>query len=775
MNGRRRAAALGRASGLAIALALAPLAEYALARTTPASPLQAAAMAVPPSWPRGPVAPKGAPNVLVIMTDDVGFGSSSTFGGPVPTPTLDALAKDGIRFNRFNTSAVCSATRAALLTGRDPHAVGVGNIVDLATGYEGYDSVIPKSAAMIPRILRANGYNTAIFGKWHLTPDWQTTAAGPFDQWPTGEGFEYFYGFLGGDTDQFAPGLVENTRPVAPPANDPDYILERDLADHAVSWLDEQHALAPDKPFFLYYASPSAHAPHSAPRDWLLKFRGRFDQGWDVVREETFERQKRFGVIPADAMLTPRPDFLPAWSSIPPDRRRVYARMMEAYAAQLAYGDAQIGRIIDRLRENGELENTLVIYIEGDNGSSAEGGPQGLLTIESSMNGYHEDFAYMLAHIDEIGGPRLHNHYPAGWAWAMNTPFQWFKYNASHFGGIRNGLVVNWPSHLRQPGVVRQQFAYVSDLMPTILEAAHIQPPETVDGAGQQPIDGVSLAYTFTDPKAPDRRRSQVFEMSQNLGLYADGWFANTRPAAAPWEFVKGQMTPLAARTWELYDIDDDFSQGADLAKREPARLARMQQLFFQQAARAKILPIHSFIQGMAGKPSMTDGRDSFVFHAGLTRVPETNAPSTRARGYTIEADVEMSPGRTDGVLVAQGGRFGGYAFYVKHGRPTFFYNATAGLTYRVRSQAPVLKGSHRLTADFTPDRHAPGAGGVLTLSVDGRPVAHGRIEHTMTAWFSHTDGFDVGEDTLTPVSDDYTVASSRFRGLLRQVVFTLK
>jgi arylsulfatase len=751
------------------------MAGAALAQTAQVSPLQVAAMAVPPHWPQDPVAPKGAPNVLLIMTDDVGFGSSSTFGGPVPTPTLDALAKDGIRFNRFNTTAVCSATRASLLTGRDPHAVGVGNIVDLATGYEGYDSVIPKSAAMVPEILRDHGYNTAIIGKWHLTPDWQTTAAGPYDQWPTGEGFEYFYGFLGGDTDQFAPALVENTRPVAPPSNDPGYILEHDLADHAISWLDEQHALAPDKPFFLYYASPSAHAPHSAPREWMLKFRGKFDRGWDAMREETFERQKRLGVIPSDAKLTPRPDFLPAWSSLSPDQRRVYARLMEAYAAQLAYGDAQIGRVIAKLRDNGELQNTLVIYIEGDNGSSAEGGPQGLLTTESLMNGFHEDFAEMLAHIDEIGGPLLHNHYPAAWAWAMNAPFQWFKYDASHFGGTRNGLVVNWPSHLRRPGVVRQQFEHVSDVMPTILEAAHIEPPASVNGAAQQPIDGISFLYTFTDPKAPDRRRSQVFEMAQNLGVYSDGWFANTRPPAAPWEFLKGQMTPLSARKWELYNIDKDFSQSDDLAKQDPAKLAQMQQLFFEQAARVKILPIHSFVQGMAGKPTRTDDRKTFVFHAGLTRVPEAEAPSTRARGYTIEADVGLSPGKTDGVLVAEGGRFGGYAFYLKNGRPIFFYNPTEGQTYRIQAAEPVAVGDHRLTADFTPDSSARGAGGELTISVDGQAVARGRIGRTITAWFSHTDGFDVGEDTLTPVSSDYTVASSRFRGTIRQVVFTLK
>lgn len=379
MKTRRRAAILSHISGLATAIAVTQLPGYAIAQATPASPLQTAAMKTAPQWPQMPQAPKGAPNVLLIMTDDVGFGSSSTFGGPVPTPTLDALAQDGARYNRFNTAAVCSASRAALLTGREPHAVGVGNIVDLATGYEGYDSVIPQSAAMIPQILRKAGYSTAIIGKWHLTPEWEASAVGPFDQWPTGQGFEYFYGFLGGDTDQFAPALIENTHNVAPPTNDPGYFLEKDLADHAISWIDNQHALAPDKPFFLYYASPSAHAPHSAPREWLLKFRGKFNSGWDAIRDETFARQKRLGIIPADAKLTPRPDFLPAWSSLSSDQRRVYARLMEAYAAQLGYGDYQIGRLLAKLRETGELANTLVIYIEGDNGSSAEGGSQGAL------------------------------------------------------------------------------------------------------------------------------------------------------------------------------------------------------------------------------------------------------------------------------------------------------------------------------------------------------------------------------------------------------------
>ncbi len=763
---------LGRASCISMALCSVP---YASAQTTPPSALQTAANEKPAQWPSPAVPAASAPNVLLIMTDDVGFGSSSTFGGPIPTPTLDALASNGARYNRFHTTAVCSASRASLLTGREPHAVGVGNIVDLSTGYEGYNSVIPKSATMLPEILRQTGYNTALIGKWHLTPEWQNSALGPFDQWPTQQGFEYFYGFLGGDTDQFAPSLIENTRTVSPPTNDRNYILESDLADHAISWLGDQHALAPTRPFFLYYASPSAHAPHSAPPEWLAKFRGKFDQGWDAIREQTFDRQKKLGIVPTEAQLPPRPEFLPAWTALSSDQRRVYARLMEAYAAQLAYGDHEVGRILDKLRENGQLQNTMVIYIQGDNGSSAEGGPQGALATEDYMNGYKESIENMVARIDQIGGPLSHNHYPAGWAWAMNTPFQWFKYNASHFGGTRNGLVVSWPNHVAQPEAIRNQFEHISDVMPTVLEAAHISAPATVGGVPQQPIDGISFASTFSQPKAPDQRHTQVFEMSQNLGIYANGWFAGTTPAAAPWEFVKGQMTPLSARTWELYNIDADFTQSVNLAKQEPAKLKEMQDLFFKEAERDKILPIHSFLQGMAGRPSTTEGRKVFEFHAGLTRVPEASAPNTRGRGFTIDADVGIVSGKQDGVLVAQGGRFGGFALYLNKRRLTFYYNATAGQTYRVQAPRPITQGNHRLSVDVTPEKPVRGGSASVKLLIDGNTVAEGKLEHTMTASFSHTDGFDVGEDTLTSVSPDYTVATSKFQGNLTKLVFTLK
>jgi arylsulfatase A-like enzyme len=728
------------------------------------------------AWPSIVTPRAGSPNVLLIMTDDVGFGASSTFGGPVPTPNLDRLAATGIRYNQFNTAALCSPTRAALLTGRDEHRVNMGIVDNLATGYEGYTSVIPRSAGMIAETLRLNGYATAAFGKWHLTPVWEQSAYGPFERWPTGQGFSYFYGFIQADTDQFAPALFENTRPVAPPTDDPSYILDHDLANRAIAWIDQVHAVAPNHPFFVYLAPGTSHAPHSAPREWLERFRGQFDGGWDVLRQQIFERQRRMGIIPASARLTPRPDFLPAWSSIPPERRRVYSRMMEAYAAALAYDDHEIGRVIDSLRASGQLDNTLIIFLQGDNGASAEGGLQGLFAEESMVDGHDEDFNYIQRHIDELGGPRAYNHYPAMWAWALNSPFQYYKQVASHFGGIRNGLVISWPGRVSRPEVVRDQFLYVTDIAPTILEATGITSPEVENGVRQMPLDGISFAYTFSNPSAPPRRTTQVFEMMQNAGIYHDGWMASTRPAAAPWDITTRALdVPFSARTWELYDVAHDYSQANDLAAREPARLAELQHLFMVEAERSHILPLHSITDGRAGRPSLTDGRTSFTFHAGLTRVPENIAPRVIGRSYEINADVVIPPSGANGVLVTEGGRFGGYAFYLRDDRPVFHYNMLGDRQYSIRSDRRVPAGPHRLTARFDIDRHEPGSGGTLSLFLDGNPIGSGRIENTHRNRISNSEGFDVGEDTLTPVSDDYTIAQSRFTGELRELRIELR
>lgn len=728
------------------------------------------------AWPSGPKAPANAPNILLIMTDDVGFGSTATFGGLIPTPNLDALAQNGARYNGFNTTALCSPTRASLLTGREPHSIGMGNVSNLPTAYEGYTSVIEPEAGMIAQTLADNGYVTAAFGKWHLTPEWEQSSLGPFARWPTGQGFSYFYGFHGGDTDQFAPALFENTRPIAPPTNDPTYILDKDLSERASLWIQQQHDQAPQKPFFVYFAPGTAHSPHSAPPEWLAKFRGKFDQGWDVVREQIFARQKKLGIIPANTKLTPRPDFLPAWNSLTADRKLVYSRLMEAYAAALAYNDYQVGRVIEGLKKSGQYDNTLIIFIQGDNGSSGEGGLYGNFTEEAFINQYPEDFEFVKRHVDDIGGPRAHNHFPTMWAWAMNAPFQYYKQVASHFGGVRNGMVVSWPGKIEAPERVRDQFLYVTDVVPTILEAVGIKQPEVQHGIRQVPLDGISFAYSFSQPAAPTKRQTQVFEMMQNLGIYHEGWTAGTVPAATPWEITKAQKIDLTKRKWELYQVSKDYSQSKDLAASQPEKLKEMQAMFFAEAEKARILPIHGISDGAQGRPSLAEGRTSFIYHAGLTRVPENTAPHVIGRSFDITADIEIPTGvMTNGVIVTQGGRFGGYAFYVKDGKPVFHYNMTNDLQYRIPSQVDLTPGKHQLVARFVIDKPERGSAGTVTLLLDGKEIAAGRVEHTHRAWVSNSEGFDVGEDTLTPINDDYGISNSRFTGKIESVRFHLK
>lgn len=735
-----------------------------------------AAQSDPAQWPRSPVAPAGAPNVLLIMTDDVGFGASSTFGGPIPTPTFDALAQTGIRYNRFNTAALCSPSRAALLTGRIPQNVGMGNVTNIPTGFDGYTTVIPPSGGTVARILRDNGYNTALVGKSHLTPEWETSQAGPFTRWPTGLGFEYFYGFLSADTSQWQPSLVENTREIEPPKSDPAFFFERAIADKAINWLTAQHAAAPDKPFFLYYAPGAAHAPNHAPADWIARFRGRFDDGWDVQRERTLSRQKAMRVVPRDAKLTPRPEGLPAWASLDPDQKRLYARLMEAYAANLAYADHQAGRVIEHLRQSGQLKNTLIIYIQGDNGGSAEGGLNGAIFEQSMVSSKAEDLGFMLRQIDKIGGPEAYNLYPAAWGWAMNTPFPYYKQVASQFGGIRNGMVISWPGRIEGSARVRSQFAYITDVMPTILEAAGIQPPNSIDGIAQKPIDGISLAYTFRQPDAPGRRQTQVFEMMENFGVYHDGWFAGVLPKRKPWAVyanIGGRDLGPDERTWQLFNLDKDFSQSTDLAAKAPARLKAMQDLFWDEAARNSILPIH-FGQGAEGRPAL-NGRSTFTYTAGVTRVPEGAAPPTIGRSFEIRAQIDVT-GAPGGVILAQGGRFGGYALYLKDGKPAFAYNAVPPDVFTVRSNVALAPGVHEVAMEFAIDAPRRGAGGIATLRVDGSVVASGRIERTNPTWISFAEGLDVGQDTLTPVVDDYSAETSALpAGVLKQVMVTVK
>jgi arylsulfatase len=726
----------------------------------------------PPAWPKSPEAPAGAPNVLLIMTDDVGFAASTAFGGLIPTPNFDTLAKSGLRYNRFHTTALCSPTRASLLTGREPHKVGMGNVTHVATSYPGYTSVIPKSAGMISETLRENGFDTAAFGKWHVAPDWEDNPLGPFDHWPNMQGFNHFYGFISGDSDQYHPSLYENMNPIAPPENDPDYILDKDLASHAIRWLNMQHDLAPGRPFFLYYATGTAHAPHSAPPEWLAKFRGKFDQGWDKTREEIFAKQKKLGIIPKDTRLTERPDFLPAWSSLSPERKKVEARFMEAYAAALAYADDQIGRVIQHLREEGQLDNTLILFIQGDNGSSAEGGEGGLIYEQSFMNGFPEDPAYQIANIDKIGGPDAFNHFPASWAWAMNTPFQYYKQVASHLGGIRNGLVVSWPSKIKDAGAIRSQFLNVEDIVPTILDATGVKQPEVVKGVKQLPLDGKSFADSFQNAKALSKPGPQVFEMFQNMGIYENGWWAGSRPFAAPWTSTLPQKSDPNSREWELYNLDKDFSQAVNLAKANPDKLEQMKELFWKEAEKANILPIHGWQDGGAGMPSLTAGRNTITFRPGITRLGEANAPKLIGRSYKITADIDLSSADTNGVIVTQGGKFGGYALYFKNGVPIFHYNAIGDHQYRIAAKTPLAPGRHELVARFVADEAKPGSGGMMTLLSDGKEIASGRIERTHRVWVSIWEGFDVGEDTLTPINGDYRIKDSKFTGTLDKVTF---
>src|SRR5262245_58378133 len=741
-----------------------------------------------PDFPKAVTAPQGAPNVLLIMTDDTGFGAASTFGGPIPTPNLDRVARRGLKYNNFHTTALCSPTRAALLTGRNHHSTGMGNITEFATGYPGYTSIIPKSVGTVASILVNNGYNTAWFGKHHLIPEWMQGPAGPFDQWAGGLGFEYFYGFLGGDTDQFHPALFENNKPVLPPFGDPSYILIHDLADRSINWINTQHAAAPDKPFFLYFAPGNSHAPHHASKDWIAKFKGQFDQGWDKVREETLARQKKLGIVPQATVLTPRPKEIPAWDSLNADQKRVYARMMEVYAAATAQSDHEIGRVLDALEASGQMDDTLVIYIEGDNGASAEGTLQGT-TSEVSTVFAPESLEYLVSMMDQLGSDRTPHHHPVGWAHAMNTPFQWTKQVASHFGGTRNGLAISWPKRIKAPGELRSQFHHVIDITPTILEAVGIRAPMVLDGTPQKPIEGVSMVYTFDDSRAPSRHPTQYFEITANRAIYNDGWTASTTPARLPWQ-TAGVVPDPDDFSWELYNVNEDFSQSRDLAKDNPKKLADLQSRFLMEAVKYNVLPLDSSFAERADpttRPNLLRGQTEFAYYPGMIRIPEANAANVKNRSFHIIAEVEIPKGGAEGVLATQGGRFGGWSLLVLDGKPAYAYAYTNqdGEKYpkqrrdktRIGGAEKLTAGKHTITLDFAYDGGGIGKGGLATLSVDGRKVAGARIEKTTPLGkYSLDESFDVGQDTGTPVIDDYDAKMPfKFTGALRKVTIKVE
>lgn len=723
----------------------------------------------PATVPRPATAPAGAPNILVIMLDDAGFGQYAAFGGAIPSPGLDEVARDGLRYNRFHTAGICSPTRAALLTGRNPHNAGVGIVTELSTGYDGYTGTIPQSTTPVARVLRDHGYATAMFGKNHNTPTPESGAAGPFGHWPNAMGFEYFYGFNAWGTSQYEPLLFENTRPVVLPG-DPGYQLTADLADRAIEWVHATRSAQPDRPFFLYMAPGATHAPHHAPREWIDKFKGRFDRGWDAYREEAFARQKRLGVVPADAELTPRPEGLPSWQSLSPEQKRINARQMEVFAGFAAYADYQMKRLVDAVRAMPGGENTLVVYIAGDNGASAEGGETGTLNEIAPSNGLVAEARPTLASLAQLGGPIYNNNYPAGWAWAMNTPFRYYKQVVSHLGAVRNPLVVSWPARIKARGL-RTQFADVTDIAPTLLDAAGIAAPGVVDGVTQKPLDGVSLVPTFADAGAPEVRTRQYFEVFANRAIYDGGWMASAK-IADPWQIDRASLDP-ARVTWELYDLTRDFTQARDLAAKDPARLERMKQIWWDEARRNNVLPLDwragERLAGMtkSGAPSLV------TLYPGLVDLPEGSAPSIRNRSWTIEASGAFTPA-DNGVVIAQGGRSGGWAIRLDRGFMVLDYNLGGVAVYSLRSARAVPAEARSLSVRFSVDAAArqPGAGGTVAFLADAREIGGGTLPRTIPAHFAVHEGMDVGADYGSPAGD-YPIPS-RFTGKLDKVTVDL-
>jgi arylsulfatase A-like enzyme len=728
-----------------------------------------------PDFPQPLKAPAGAPNVLLVLLDDVGFGATSTFGGPCSTPTFQMLADNGLKFNHFHTTALCSPTRAALITGRNHHSVHTGVITEAATGFPGYDSVMQKDTATVAEVLKQNGYGTAWFGKNHNVPDWQTSQAGPFDLWPTGLGFDHFYGFLGGDTSQWRPAVTEGTKPIDPYLNDPDYNFDYDIADQAIKWISMQKAVAPDKPFFCYYAPGATHAPHHPKKEWVEKYKGKFDQGWDKVREETFARQKKMGIIPQDAVLTPLAPGIQAWDSCSENEKKAYARFMEVYAGFLEQTDYNVGRVIDSIRKRGELDNTMVIFIAGDNGASAEGSRQGLLNEMTFFNGVKENIDDVLKRADEIGTWKTYNHYPVGWAHAMCTPFQWTKQIASHFGGTRNGMVISWPKGIAAKGELRTQFHHCIDVVPTILEACQVTMPSSVNGVTQKPIEGVSMSYAFAEADAKDRRTKQYFELLSNRAIYSDGWVACTTPVGAPWDSAGAKVDEITGYKWELYDTSKDFSQAHDLAAEMPDKLKDLQLLFYTEAARYNVLPIdNSKTERLdpAIRPSLTRGRKSFSYTEGMVRIPEGASPDIKNKSWSLKADVDVKE-NASGIIVTQGGLFGGWGLYLDQGKPVFHYNFVDVARFDVAGKEPLAPGKHTVEMQFAYDGGGIGRGGMATVIVDGSPVAKGRVERTIPIRITLDETLDIGEDCGTPVNLTYDVPF-RFEGEIENVTIEL-
>jgi arylsulfatase len=738
-----------------------------------------------PWWPPRIVPPKGAPNVLLIMTDDAGYGVSSTFGGVIPTPTMDRIANMGLRYTEFHSTALCSPSRAALITGRNHHSVGFGVVAEQATGFPGYDGIIGVDNGTIGRILQDNGYATSWFGKNHNTPTYQYGQAGPFDQWPTGMGFEYFYGFLGGENDQYRPFLFRNTTQIFPWKEDPAYNMVTGMADDAIRYLRELDASAPDKPFFLHYVPGATHAPHQPKKEWIDKFRGKFDMGWNAMREQIFANQKRLGVIPPDTKLTPwptgQPEFggvkLPTWDSLDPDQKKLFARQAEVFAAYVAYTDYEIGRVIQAVEDMGKLDNTLIIYITGDNGTSSEGSMQGTPFDLAALQGIEVPVQKQLAFYDAWGGPETTPHMAVPWAWAFDTPFKWVKQVASHLGGTRQGMVLAWPRRIKDAGGIRTQFHHFIDVVPTVLEAIGVEQPKAIDGITQKPIEGVSMLYTFDKKNAntPSTHHTQYFEIFGNRAIYHDGWIAVTTPPAGPWLMGTTKLPDVMQYKWELYDLAHDYSQANDLATQQPEKLAELQKLFMEEAAKHQVLPLDNSIlsRALAPKPSPTAGRTEISYPGPITGIPASVSPDILGRSFSIAAEIVVPRGGGDGMLATLGGNFGGYGLYLLKGTPVFTYNLLGLERFKWKGQ-PLTPGKHTVAFTFTYDGPGMGKGGTGVLSVDGKETARQAIPHTIPAIITLNETLDIGSDTRSAVdARDYKLPFT-FDGNIAKVTYKL-
>jgi arylsulfatase A-like enzyme len=741
-----------------------------------------------PWWPPTVVPRKGAPNVLLIMTDDSGFGVPSTFGGVIPTPSLDRVARSGLRYTQFHSTALCSPTRAAIITGRNHHAVGFGQIGELATGYPGYNSIIGPENATVGRILADNGYATSWFGKNHNTPSFTYSAAGPFDQWPSGMGFQYFYGFMGGESDQWTPYLFRDHAPVYPWVGRKDYNLITDMADDAIRYMKELNASAPDKPFFVYSVPGATHDPHQPTKAWIDKVSKMhlFDQGWEKLREQIFANQKRLGVIPPNTQLTPWPDDLPKWDSLSAVKKKIVIREADVFAAYTAYVDNEIGRVIQSVEDMGKLDNTLIIYINGDNGTSSEGSMMGTPNWMTVANGVLElpEVEY-LRYYESWGSEQTYPHMAVPWSWAFDTPFKWVKQIASHFGGTRQGMAISWPGHINDVGGIRHQFHHVIDIVPTILEAAGIPAPEMVDGIKQKPIEGVSMAYTFdrANANAKSKRDTQYFEMFANRGIYHDGWYACTTPPEPPWLVGTKPLPPVEQYKWELYNIAEDFSQANDLAARMPDKLKEMQALFLAEAAKYQVLPLDNSVlpRLLTARPSGTAGRTVFTYQGENVGIPVGNAPSLLNKDYTITAEITVPKEGAEGMIATMGGRFGGYGLYLQKGKPVFVYNLLN--LKRSRFEGGVgaddwlgksLKaGKHTIVFDFKYDGPGLGKGGTGVLTVDGKVLSTQKMEHTIPFLMALDESLDIGMDTRTPVDETYKLPF-KFTGTINKLTYKL-